>query len=369
VARTAGKVPSIVSDIAGAQAQVLSAAQLSIWARSKLDGIADVEAAIWKERTLVRAWCMRRTLFLVPSDELSIFVRGSFRRSAYNLQWAMARVSSKQALDKLLDTVMEILDQPRTRNDLAKELKSHGYRLRLRAGGGWGDTRSVPHVDVAGTSFSVGFLLHVIGARDVICSGPRAGNETTFVRADRWLPHWKDTAPEKAEEELLRKYLRSFGPATPADFALWLGLYMRDAREIWQRAADQIVEVEVDGAKASILEEDLQDLEKTEVDGPVVRLLPNFDSFLLGHKSHRNIVDEGNHKRVYRSQGWISPVLLVDGRSAGVWSYVQRKSELEVLVSPFSSLSPGVKSLIKEEASELGRFLSSPSVKTAIEAF
>jgi len=127
-----------------------------------------------------------------------------------------------------------------------------------------------------------------------------------------------------------------------------------------------LVHVDVEGWKASILQSDLKDLEKAELDEPVVRLLPYFDSFLLGHKSHRNIVDQGNHKKIYRNQGWVSPVLLVNGRAQGIWSHDQNKRILAVRVTPFSEISSGVSSRIKEEASDLGRFLECSEVKTVI---
>lgn len=363
----AAAITSVAAEMAGAQAQVLSAAQMSIWARARIASIQDLDAAIWKERTLVRAWCMRRTMFLLPSDELALFVRGTARRSEYNLRWAVERVGSREQLDMLLEGVMDILKQPRTRSDLAGLLnKSFGYKLKFKAGGGWGDKRPVPWVEVGDASLSVGFLLHIIGARDVICSGPNVGNESTFVRADRWLPHWKDIPQERAEEELLVKYLRAFGPSTVTDFALWVGLYVRDVKELWSRVAKRIAQVDVEGWKAGVLQSDLPLLEKAEIDHPAVRLLPNFDTYLLGHRSHRNVIDEANQKKIYRSQGWVSPVLLVDGRAQGVWSYKQRKNELEVRVTPFSKLSGSVSSKLREEASDLGRFLGYPSVKTII---
>ena len=71
---------SVVGDMTGAQAQLLSAAQISLWSRVQDLQIADVEKALQK-RTLVKAACMRRTLFLVPSKELAIFIRGSARRA------------------------------------------------------------------------------------------------------------------------------------------------------------------------------------------------------------------------------------------------------------------------------------------------
>ncbi len=356
---------SVPGDIAGAQAQVLLAGQMSIWPRVRAARLQDVESALWKERTLVRAWGMRGTMFLLPSDELSVFVRGSVRRAAYNLNWAIRHSGSKEGVDKLLDHVAEILEEPRTRTDLAQMLtESHGYKTKSKAAGGWGDKRKVPHVKVGTISLSMGFLLHIIRARDVICSGPNQGTEASYVRADKWIRNWKDVSQEKAERELLVKYLKAYGPATINDFAIWEGLYMKDAKEIWSKEAENIVEVDVEGSKASILESDLSELESAKVDEPVVRLVPYFDSFLLGHKSHLNIVDERNRKKVYRPQGWVSPVVLVDGRAMGVWSHAQKKNDLEVKIIPFSKLPSQVTERAKEEALDLGRFLDCSSVKT-----
>ena len=356
---------SVPGDMAGAQAQVLLAGQMSIWPRVKGARLQDVESALWKERTLVRAWGMRGTMFLLPSDELSVFVRGSARRAAYNLNWAILHAGSKQDVDKLLDRVSEILEEPRTRTDLAQMLtESHGYKTKSKAAGGWGDKRKVPHVKVGTISLSMGFLLHIIRARDVICSGSNQGTEASYVRADKWIKNWKDVSQETAERELLVKYLKAHGPATINDFAIWEGLYMKDAKDIWSKEAENIVEVDIEGSKAGTLESDLPELESAKINEPVVRLVPYFDSFLLGHKSHLNIVDEKNRKKVYRSQGWVSPVLLVDGRAQGVWSHVQKKNDLEVKITPFSKLSNQVTERAKEEASDLGRFLDCSSVKT-----
>jgi hypothetical protein len=71
---------SVVSNMAGVQAQLLSAAHLSLWSRVRDLKIAHIEKAL-SQRTLVKASCMRRTLFLVPSEDLAIFVRGSARRA------------------------------------------------------------------------------------------------------------------------------------------------------------------------------------------------------------------------------------------------------------------------------------------------
>jgi hypothetical protein len=156
---------------------------------------------------------------------------------------------------------MEVLDRPRTRMEIAQLLnESKGYRLKSKAGGGWGSKRAVPWVEAGGLSLPVGFLLHVLGARDVICSGPNRGMESTYVRADKWVSGWKDVPTDEAERSLLRKYLSTYGPATLSDFALWMGMYVRDAKEIWAKGETAMASVKVAGRKGSILLSDLPDL-------------------------------------------------------------------------------------------------------------
>ncbi len=350
----------------GAQAQVVQAAQLSLRARTSLSGVEAVEKALWRAKTIVRAWAMRRTMFLLPAGEFSVFVRGTAKRPEYNYLYALKRVASKGELDRLMERIFEVMTEPRTRSEIARSLKSMGYKIRSRAGGGWGSTRSVPWVEVGTSSLPVGFLIHTMAARYAVCSGPNAGNEATYVRADRWLPNWKDVSQQEAEEELLVRYLRAFGPATIADYAIWIGLYIRDAKTIWARVVDRLTPVDLDGQNAWALASDLPDLERARLDRTTVRLLPFFDSFILGHKSHRNIVDGANHARVYRQQGWVSPVVLVGGRALGVWSHTRKGETLEVRVAPFSGFSRGVSLQVKREANELAGFLGCTDAKVGI---
>src|SRR5260370_14611118 len=122
---------SVLADIGGAQSQVLSAAQMSIWARVKGARIRQVNSAIWNDHTLVRAWAMRRTMFLLPSDQLAVFVRGTTRRASYHFPQALSRIGSQQKLHELLDAVLCPLAQPRPRSDLPEiPTTSTGYNIK-----------------------------------------------------------------------------------------------------------------------------------------------------------------------------------------------------------------------------------------------
>jgi len=209
-------------------------------------------------------------------------------------------------------------------------------------------------------------LLHLVGARGVVCYGPNRGNEPTFVRADAWIPGWQDVPQQQAEGMLLHMYLRAFGPATVADFASWGGITLTDAREIWERETADIEPVNVEGWAASVLRKDLNELAHAEFERPHVRLLPYFDTFLLGHKERQHIVDIKHHPQVYRAQGWITPVVLVDGRVAAVWEHSREKDRLHVKVTKFGSLSRRITTGIHEEAQDLSRFVGIHNVDVEI---
>ena len=362
-----GTLTSVVRDMTGPQAQVLSAAQISLWARVRDLRVEDVESALGRDRTLVKAWAMRRTLFLLPSEDLAIFVRGSARRADKELRWVRGRGFSDRVIEGLIQATLDALDRPITRRELAERVsQALGTRMRASRHAGWGNRAKVPGVAVRGLTFPAGYLLHLAGARGVACSGPSRGNEPTFVRADAWIPGWRDVPREQAEPELLRRYLRAFGPATPSDFSLWAGMTLGDAREIWARIAAEIVPVTVNGWEAAVLRDDLPQLERSPMERPPVRLLPYFDSFLLGHREREHLVRTKDRGRVYRPQGWIAPVVLVEGRVAGVWAHASKGHRLRVRVTKLATMPGRIRAGIHEEARDLGRFLGYPNVDVRI---
>ncbi|MGH2348489.1 MAG: winged helix DNA-binding domain-containing protein, partial [bacterium] len=309
------------------------------------------------------AWCMRRTLHLLPSEDLAIFVRGSARRAEQEIRWVLRKGVPSRILERLIDTALTALDEPLTRRELAERIRrSLRAPMRGYVGGGWGSRATIPAVAVGGMTFPIVYLLHLIGARGVICSGPSRGNEPTFVRADAWIPRWRDVPRERAEAELLYRYLRAFGPATPTDFRAWNRMPLADAREIWAREEAEIARVRVDGQEAWILREDLAALTSARITRPHVRLLPYFDTFLLGHDNRAHLVAAGDQKKVYRAQGWIAPVVLVDGRVVGVWAHARERDRLQVRITKFAPLTQPIKSAIRAEALDLGRFVGANDV-------
>src|ERR1700758_1117921 len=109
----------VAGDMGGAQAQLLSAAKISLWARTRGLRVDDVEHALWRDRTLVKSWCIRGTLHLLPSREFAVVLRGSSRRDARGTAWMVRAKIPTDAVDRLVGAMRKAIDRPRTRPEIA----------------------------------------------------------------------------------------------------------------------------------------------------------------------------------------------------------------------------------------------------------
>src|SRR5579884_2294460 len=69
----AGSMLAVARRICGLHAQVMSSAQLSLWARVEDLDRCWLQRALWQDRTLVKTWAMRGTLHLLPADEFPLW--------------------------------------------------------------------------------------------------------------------------------------------------------------------------------------------------------------------------------------------------------------------------------------------------------
>ncbi len=112
--------------------------------------------------------------------------------------------------------------------------------------------------------------------------------------------------------------------------------------------------VDVEGTRAFALSRDLHEL--SEADPPrSVRLLPAFDQFVIMTPRRAPLTAR---ERIYRPQGWISPVLLVGGRMAGLWRLERKGRRAVVQLEPFGKLERWARSAAEEEAERLAVFSS-----------
>ena len=108
-----------------------------------------------------------------------------------------------------------------------------------------------------------------------------------------------------------------------------------------------------------MLREDVAALDKGAEERASIRLLPNFDAYLLAHREKDHLLSAKHYKRVYRNQAWISPVVLIDGAIAGIWSHKLQSKKLLVRIEAFGKLSKTERDGIEREADGLAQFFGS----------
>ena len=89
-----------------------------------------------------------------------------------------------------------------------------------------------------------------------------------------------------------------------------------------------------------------------------VRLLPGFDQYVVAASCHAERLLPGDlRRRVYRPQGWISPVLLINGLMEGTWRHEIKASRVEVVIEPFVKAAVWVRRAAGQEAERLAALL------------
>lgn len=328
----------VVHDSCGLQAQEASKAPLGIRVRSQGVTASDVEAAREEERTIVRTWSMRGTLHYVTVADLSwlqslfgpLYIdRGARRLADLGLD--------EDDRDRAVEIIRDALTHhgPLTRSEIADRLLDEGFQFDP-------DGQAPVHV------------VRRACLEGVACEAASPDGTETYALLDDWVS--LDPAPdrENALAELARRYVTAFEPATPDDLYKWSGLYKRDVRTGWDAIEDELTEVRVAGETAWTISPP----NAVESDGtPVVRLLPMYDNYFLGHRERDLVIPDEYTKHVFPGGGIIRAAVVVDGLAAGTWKLDRTRATPTVLVELFESFDRAVESEIEKEVENLGRFL------------
>src|SRR5438093_2230513 len=259
--------PEVVRRLCGVQAQVASSAELAVRVRRRSSRRGEVARALADGR-LVKTWAMRGTLHLLTPEDggafLSLIAAG---RSWERPSWQRYFGVTTKSMDLLREVARETLDGTvLSREELVAAVtarKGLGHIAEeLRSG--WGT------------------LLKPLAWQGDLCFGPSRGGRATFMRPEAASSRWAGVPdPEEAAPAAIVAYLGAYGPTTPEAFTTWLGSGRRRLRPWFDRLGDRLVEVEVDGERALILGEDVDELAAIKATR-AVRLLPGFDQYVLG---------------------------------------------------------------------------------------
>ena len=330
---------------------------LATLARAPGVTIADVEHALYDERSLVRVLAMRRTVFAVPREHVGIVLAGGGDR--------VARQQRKQ-LEKML-VESSVTNDPGPWVEQAAS-------VALAAMEGAGEITSpelaamdpllATRVDVApgshyATTASVASrLLTLLSCEGrVVRARPRGGWTSTQFRwstFDAWVGHIERPDTTAAESELARLWLQQYGPATPDDLQWWAGWTKTGTRA----ALDSLdtVDVDLDGEPGLLLADDVEPVPARE---PWVALLPALDPSAMGWK-HRDFCLGPHRERLYDVNGNAGPTVWANGRVVGGWA---QRDDGEVVVRLLDDVGADAAALVDARAESLTSMLGDVRLK------
>jgi hypothetical protein len=331
---------------------------LAAWARSGATR-AQVDTALYADRTVVKQLAMRRTVFAFPRELLPA-VWGS----------ASARVAGQQARQLAKDA-----EQGGLTEDGARWADEHLELVRALIEREGPLTTSevrerLPALDARITRGKDTYRVEVAIARQVVTALAASGAIVRGTNDGGWKisrPRWTDTAawlgerPEPMPEpeayaELVAAWLRSFGPGTEADLVWWLGSTKSTVRAAL--GAVEAVEVSLDGGGTGwVLPDDTGPVRSR---GRWAALLPALDPTTMGWKERGFHL--GDHvARIFDRNGNGGPTAWWDGRIVGGWA---QRDDGEVVVVPAEELTATARRALDAKAAELTAWLDGDVVRS-----
>jgi hypothetical protein len=305
-------VAGAVRAVVGIQAQEPRAGALSIRARTEGLTAADVVYALEEERSIVRTWAMRGTIHFVAAEDAGWL---------HDLLAPLWLAGEHRALDKL---GVPDGDRPRAVALIAETLGEHGPLTRAEL------CEHLVRAGIATDGQKAAHLPRLAALEGHVCFGPVRDGKDTYALLDDWIRVRRPRlARDQALAEIARRYAAGYAPAEPEDLAAWSGLPLGDARAAWQDATI--------------------DTSEPPPNPPLVRLLPAFDTYLLGYRNRELAVPARDAKQVWPGGGIVRPTVIANGLAVGTW----KRAGARVTLEPFGREPEGAAA----EIADVERFL------------
>ena len=330
---------------------------LSAWARVVEMTVADMENALYVDRSLVKHLAMRRTLFVFPRETIGIaqaaassrVAEAERRRLIRDVEKAGLRRNGQRWLSAARRQVMAALSGGReaTSSELRAEISLLNGSIAYGEGKSWGGNLPIgPRV------------LSTMSAAGQIVRGSNAGNWTTsrprWAAMESWLGEELE-CPTEADgvARLVELWLRTFGPGTVADIKWWLGSTVAAVRKALTDL--DAVEVDLDAGSGYVLPDDLEPAAPVE---PWAALLPPLDPTTMGW-AERDWYLGPYRKLLFDTNGNAGPTVWWNGRIVGGW---RQNDAAEVEIQMLEDVGADGSEAIEREAIRLSEWLDGTRV-------
>ena len=201
-------------------------------------------------------------------------------------------------------------------------------------------------------------LAHLLGHAELqglICSGAPRAKQATWALLARRAPRAGATLTrDEALAELARRYFRSRGPASAADFAWWSGLAPAEARAGLAGVASELASESIAGVTYWRARQAPRVPPAALADA---YLLPAFDEYLVAYRDRTAVLSPRDARRINAGGGLLAPTVVVSGRVVGVWRRTLGRGVVTIALSLFGKPTPRERARIVAAAERYGAFL------------
>jgi hypothetical protein len=318
---------------------------LSVAARSAEAGPAAVERALYDDRTLLRMLAMRRTMFVAPTELLPVLQASTADGLAVKQRATYTRIIERGSdvpdAAKLFAEAAEAAHEALLARGEATgaQLGADVPLLRTQVDPAPGKPYSRPTSITTWVLVTLGCEGRIVRGRP---NGTWASSQYVWSPVETWLPGGVEDVPaDAARAELVRRWLRAFGPAPVADLKWWTGWSAGDVKKAL--ALLDVAEVDLGGGTGLVLSDDLEPAPEPE---PWAALLPALDPTPMGWRE-RGWFLGGHGPALFDRNGNIGPSVWWDGRVVGGWA--QRKDG-EIAVRVLEDVGADAEAAIEREA-------------------
>lgn len=325
--------------------------------------LADVEAALYDDRSIVKLAAMRRTLFAFPSEFApTVWASAGARvaaaygaRLAKDVEQIGATDDGPAWVAAASEAVVAALSDrmTATTTELRELVPSINVSVERSPGSTWGGSFPLAP-DLLTVMHAQGQVVRAHNAGHWRLSKPSWSTTATWLGEDALAnsPSCRD-----GYRELVGRWLHAFGPGTEDDLRWWLGGTLGIVRAALDDLGAEPVSLD-DGSVGWLLADDLD-----EVSAPDdwVALLPTLDPTIMGWKGRDFYV--GHYAPVlYDSAGNAGTSAWWNGRVVGCW--VQDEPDARVRVHLLEDVPAGVRQEFDHEADRLSEWLDGVRVVT-----
>ena len=178
----------------------------------------------------------------------------------------------------------------------------------------------------------------------LICSGSLKDKEPTYALLSEWVPKKKTLSKEESLAELARRYFNSHAPATLQDFIWWSGLNISEAKQGLELVKDNF-QSETIGDQIYWLPQSFSFPVKKE---SAVYLLPAYDEYIISYKNRMAVISAENQKIAISNNGIFWPVIIINGKAAGIWKRTIKKDKVIVETEFFKAPPATIKKSLEK---------------------